>query len=95
MASRKTTKISGGVNPDNVNVDFNKDIYQEVINLKDGEVKIIPNLNGDGHSIVSRFGRQITIVTKTYTRDHRFRKKILTDTTEINDGGVFVNGRKI
>lgn len=95
MASRKTTKVAGDVSTNSVDLEYSKDIYQEVTSLKDGEVKVIPNPNGDGNSIIVRFGSQVTIVTKMYVRDRIFRKKIMTDTTVINDGGVIVNGRKV
>jgi hypothetical protein len=95
MASKRKTKVAGGVSTNSVDLEYSKDIYQEVTSLKDGEVKVIPNPNGDGISIVVRVGSQVTIVTKMYVRDGIFGKKMMTDTTVINDGGVVVNGRKV
>lgn len=95
MTSRRTIKIAGGVSQKGAGLEYYKSIYQEVINLKDREFKIIPNVNGDGISIATRFGSQVTIVTKMYVRDGIFKKKIITDTTIINEEGVVVNGRKV
>jgi dihydrodipicolinate reductase len=94
MTSAKRIKIAGGVTSNSVGIEYGNDILQEATNLKDGEVKLIPKVNGDGHIILTRFGNRITIVTNTYTR-RIFRKTVITNTTEINERGVFVDGRKI
>jgi len=97
MAPTKNTKISGeiGTGPLKVGADYRLEIYQEIVKLEDGESKIIPLADGQGIIIATRFGDRITAVTKLFVRDGIFGKGVITDTLEMNDGGVFDNGRKI
>jgi|GEM_PF-5198436 len=97
MAPTKRTKISGDIETGalKVGADYRSEIFQEIINLEDEEVKIIPFADGKGLAIATRIRDQVTIAIKLVVRDGVFRKKILTDILKINDGGVYENGRKI
>jgi hypothetical protein len=97
MAPTKRTKISGDIETGTLKVgaDYRSEIIQEITNLEDEEVKIIPFADGKGLAIATRNRDQVTIAIKLVVRDGIFRKKILTNILEINDEGVYENGRKI
>jgi len=97
MVPTKRTKVSEDIEtgPLKVGVDYQSEIFQEITNLKDGEVKIIPLVDGQGLTIAIKNRDQVTIATKLFVRDGIFGKKILTNILKINDEGVYENGRKI
>jgi hypothetical protein len=97
MAPTKRTKISGDIEtgPLKVGADYRSEIIQEITNLEDGDAKIIFFADGKGLAIATRNRDQVTIAIKLVVRDGIFGKKILTNILEINDGGVYENGRKI
>jgi hypothetical protein len=95
LTSRKRTEISGGIGSDHADARYMTDVYQEVTNLMDGDVKLIPHTDGNGDSIATRFGNNVTVVTKRYVRDGVLGKKVMTNTIEIREGDVFIDGRKI
>ena len=97
MTPTKRTKISGDIEtgPLKVGADYRSEIFQEITNLEDEGVKIIPFADGKGLAIATRNRDQVTIAIKLVVRDGIFGKKILTNILEINDGGVYENGRKI
>jgi len=97
MAPTKRTKISGDIEtgPLKVEADYRSEIFQEVTNLKDGDVKIIPFVDRQGLAIATRNRNQVTIAIKLFIRDGIFGKKILTNILKINDEGVYENGREV
>lgn len=90
MGFRKKHEFKASVN--NFGIEYLSQISKEVVSLKPDEVKIIPDINGNGYTIATRIGDNITIVSEYITRRG---KTVSTNVLEIKKDGVYYNGRKL